>query len=206
MAFRETAANIFRSVANALERPSVNVGERGIALAFPGPNLLPANEPGGQVTNNAFYRLVGEDNRDKGVMFLCRCGASNAFLFGKYNLNRELEAEHHCQAGCVSVIQKLNKQGELINYEQVRHVRHDDKGNPIAVGAPFSLLDCLPNRGKGMSETERDKCYATLPTWRFGRPSQPQSPFRLINDDDLAVAWDGDKRAERATDINNGLW
>lgn len=211
MAFREAVSNIFHAIGDVVSKPiSTGSGERGIMLAMPVTDYTPVNEPSGtpgRMVKNAFYRLIGSDNRDKGLMFLCRCGVSNPFLFGNYNLRRELEQDHHCCANCVSIIEKRSKDGELEKVEQVRHTRTDEKGNVFPVGAPFNLRDCLPDRGEGLSEAERDKCYATLPTWRL-QPDRTGAPFMSTWDDSQkdVYGWDGDKASAARADINNGLW
>jgi hypothetical protein len=171
-----------------LTKPNPNRGaERALTQPLPAVDYAPVNEPGsGQpLASNAWYRLIDSANREIGYMFRCRCGASNPYLYGRYDLRRELEQDHPCGARCVSIVEKKRAEnGEPAIYEQVRNVEPDKDGNPIPVGAYHNLLALLPEHGKRMSERERNLVYATLPTWRLVN-QKPQPPF-------VPVGWSGD--------------
>ncbi len=192
MAFAETLNRGGHKLVDLLTKPSTKTGERALAQPLPAVDYLPVNEVGSKQPNinNAWYRLVGSSGQEKGMLFLCRCGVSNAYLFGKYDLRRELENDHHCSAGCVHIIEKKNEHGDVSSFEQVRHERTDEHGNVIPVGAPHNVLDLLPDHGKNMSDRERDKVYATLPTWRL-YDMKPQPPFLQVGEEDSSVQWAG---------------
>lgn len=188
MAFLE---NVRKSIAETIYSPNPNRGaERATSQPLPAVDYTPVNIPGSrqQTQNNAWYRLLSVDGREKGKMFLCRCGQANAYLFGNFDLNRELEHEHNCSARCIHVIEKKRAEdGQPAILEQVRAV--DDKGFPV--GAPHNLLNLLPEQGKRMSERERNLVYSTLPTWQIHNSTGASSPYQNTWDDAEPVSWEG---------------
>jgi len=189
MAFKEAVSNVIRSIADTLHQPS---REAAIAQPFPHVDLRPVNEPGSQrpIQRRAWYRIIDASGTDRGMVYICGCGHSNPYYFGRYNLLRELENAHYCGARCASVVAMNAEKGP----EQIRHTITDDKGNVIPVGAPHSLRELLPDQGRKMAEGERDKVYATLPTWRQASARQQRAPFASTwNDNAGEVVWEGSK-------------
>jgi hypothetical protein len=224
MAFTESLNKNLHKAVDFLTRPNPNRGaERLLAQHLPAIDYAPVNEPGSQhpLIRKAWYRLLDGSNKESGYVFLCACGQSNFYAYGKYDLRRELEQDRPCCARCVSIIEKKSTQdGEPPIYEQVRNTETDAKGNVIPVGAYHNLLDLLPESGKRMNERERNMVYATLPTYRLHNASQqPRGPIQLGDwggnlpgESADATAWDdagsgiaGKEHARRA-DINQGLW
>jgi hypothetical protein len=180
--------------------PNQSGQERRLAQPLPAIDYTPVNSPGSKQPNvrNAWYRLINTANREVGYTFNCRCGASNPYLYGRYDLRRELEQDRPCCARCTAVIENRRDENGHSIYEQVVNTEKDKDGNVIPVGAYHNLLDILPNRGKDMDEKQRNLVYATLPTWLLVN-EKPQAPFAQTgdwggNDDgNSAAQWDGTK-------------
>jgi len=189
MAFREAVANVLHAVGNVLN-PS---GERQLALSVPPDNFLPVNEPGAtrSMRPGTWYRTVSERYEETGMLWYCKCGHVNFWPFGKADLRRKLELTHFCSARCASVTWDETKPGEEPRLHQVMHTEKDADGNVIPVGRPYSLLEILPEQGKKMSEQERDKFYAMLPTWRIGRPMSHSAPFVEVFNQDCETEFNG---------------
>jgi hypothetical protein len=193
--------NLRKTVAEAIYTPNPNRGaERATAQPLPAVDYTPVNIPGSRqpLIQNAWYRLVAVDGHEVGMAFLCRCGVANRYMFGKYDLRRELEHDHNCSARCVHVVEKKRAEnGEPAIMEQVRLV--DDKGLPL--GALHSLLNLLPEQGKRMSERERDKVYATLPTWQISNGGAAAQPYQSTWNDQDVDPWQG-----KAPQGSDGSW
>lgn len=164
--------------------PNPNSGaERRLAQPLPAIDYTPVNSPGSKqpLVQNAWYRLINTANREVGYMFSCKCGASNPYLYGRYDLRRELEQDRPCCARCVSFVEKSRDENGHPVFERTRNRETDKGGNVLPVGSYHNLLDILPDRGKHMDEKERNLVYATLPTWLLVN-EKPQAPFAQIGD------------------------
>lgn len=212
MAFAESLNRAGHKLVDLLA-PNPNAGsERRLAQSLPAIDYLPVNSPGSKqpLIRNAWYRLVNMQNREIGYMFLCRCGASNAYLYGRYDLRRELEQDRPCCARCTAIIEKRDPESkDVLSFERVVNTERDKDGNVIPVGAYHNLKDILPSRGDKMSDDERNKVYATLPCWLLVN-EKPQAPFTQTgdwggNDDgNSAAGWDGAKVSGRDAAFERG--
>lgn len=181
MAFLETTR---KAIVRLIDPNPNKSAETQTSQPLPAVDYTPANVPGShqQLRQHCWYTLVGLDARELGYAFICRCGYSNVYLFGKFDLRRELEHDHHCGARCMAIVEKAKDHQGLPVYERVVLTEKDDKGNPIPVGASHNLLSVLPDNGLHMSDTERNKWYATLPHWQMGNTNTPKPPFTLVGD------------------------
>lgn len=185
--------DIFHAIGNRLG----SSGESQIRVNVAAYNQLPVNEPGSNrpMSTGQWYRAVNERDESIGFVWYCRCGQSNIHFCGFGDLRRELEKKdtHRCTARCVSVEWKRDEQGQPMGVpERIVHVVADKEGNEITTGAPYTLLSCLPDEGKNMSEAERNKFYALLPAWRIGRTSAQCGPL-LAFDNECETEWAGQK-------------
>ena len=157
--------------------------ERTFVQPPPVVNYQPVNDPGSQqpMRMNQWYRLIGSANQGVGFLFNCRCGFGNKYLYGAYDLRRELETPHPCSARCTSIVEQKNTDGEVVSYRTVVNTEKDKDGNPIPVGAYHCLRDLLPQHGEAMSEHDRNLVYALLPTWRLVN-DKPAVPFTQTGD------------------------
>lgn len=224
MAFTESLNRAGHMLVDLLTPNPNKNSERSLAQPLPAVDYSPVNEPGSKqpLVRNTWYRLVNMADREVGYMFACRCGASNPYIYGRYDLRRELEQDHPCCGRCVHIVEKKRAENEPAVIEQVRlteTVLDKKTHQPITLplGAPHNLRNLLPDNGEKMSERERNMVYATLPTWRLVN-EQRQAPFHQIGDwggnldPESAVQWDDSgsgisgKEYARRANINNGLW
>jgi hypothetical protein len=183
MAFTESLNRAGHKLVDLLT-PNPNAqSERRLAQPLPAVDYLPVNSPGSKqpLLSNSWYRLINSANRELGYMFYCRCGANNSYLYGRYDLRRELEQDRPCCARCVAIIERRRDDNGHPVYEQVRNTEKDKDGNLMPVGAYHNLMDILPDRGTKMSDRERNLVYATLPTWVLITEKQ-QAPFVQVGD------------------------
>jgi hypothetical protein len=183
MSAGEKIASAFHWAGNRIHSPNPNKGDRAVQ-PLPAVDFSPVNEPGSKqpFVRPAWNTMLGSASQQVGMVWHCQCGQSNPFLASpRYNLYRELEKDHFCQACCVEIINKYttDEQGkpQFAGCEQVRRTAKNENGNEVPVGARFNLLDLLPDQGKHMSEKERDRVYATLPTWRLVQTAGQQLPM-----------------------------
>jgi len=195
MAFTESLNRAGHKLVDLLTPNPNRSSERRLAQPLPAVSYLPVNSPGSKqpLVQNAWYRLIDTANRERGYTFICRCGQNNSYLYGRYDLRRELEKDQPCSARCVDFIEKSRDEDGHPVREYVRNTEKDKDGNLMPVGAYHNLLDLFPKRGADIEPHERDLTYATLPTWLLVN-EKPQAPFVCTGD------WGGNDVASRATD------
>jgi len=188
--------NVRNNIADLI-RPN-SKAERALVQPVPVISYQPVNDPGSTqpMRTNQWYRLIGSASQGVGFMFNCGCGCGNRYLFGAYDLRRELEIPRPCSARCTSIVEQKDTDGTVISYRRVVNTEKDKDGNSVPVGAYHSLLDLLPNHGDGMNERERNLVYATQPTWRLIQ-EKAAPPFTTTGDWGGSVTnrddelWDG---------------